>query len=296
MNLLHGIPVTLILLLATPRNAAGAFDFAKIIDLLDCLKDIFLTVANSPGAIEFTIEKSGIEHEIFYGEKAQEGEFPYHATLLYPDGKGHYCGGSIIAQKWILTAAHCVDDKPLPQVVVGTVNLDNLENATIMNVRRKVLHPEYRNLEADFALLELTEDLEYSEYIQPITLANKEDDPEQYSNCVVTGSGRTENGTPSGHLLYAKMNYEEDKLCSEEVYYPFYNPKWCICVRNPKAAQIDCKGDSGGPWVCGTSQKKQFGIVSYGEGDCDLNYPSVYADVREAKLWIQETCGDCQKE
>ena len=85
------------------------------------------------------------------GYQAEDGQFPFMASIQtqgYGDGTaGHFCGGSVIGSRWILTAAHCmVDTKPGDiQVGVGRTNIDDFSTGQTLAVDRIVVHPDYED-------------------------------------------------------------------------------------------------------------------------------------------------------
>ena len=99
------------------------------------------------------------------GSTATEGEFPFMASIQTrgADGTdGHFCGGSVIGTRWVLTAAHCmVDTKPGDiQVGVGRTNLDDLSTGQTLTVDRIVVHPDYADTGTfDAALVHVTGDI-----------------------------------------------------------------------------------------------------------------------------------------
>ena len=125
------------------------------------------------------------------GSTASEGEFPFMASIQSKgsDGTdGHFCGGSVIGSRWILTAAHCmVDTKPGDiQVGVGRTDLDDLSTGQTLTADRVVVHPDYEETGTfDAALIHVTADIASPS----IPLAAVGDDAAEASGTTLTVAG-----------------------------------------------------------------------------------------------------------
>lgn len=108
------------------------------------------------------------------GQTAQPGQFPYIVSLRIVSeimDPFHNCGGSILNERWVLTAAHCVEfGAELTRIVVGAHHL--LEDGIEHRVHRIFVHPGYdaETLSDDIALIELAEPIEFGERVQPVEL------------------------------------------------------------------------------------------------------------------------------
>jgi len=140
------------------RGASTALR-AALLALLGCT----LPVA----AADDTSERSATDQpgqRILGGQQAAAGKWPWSVALLDvlgdPGSRQHYCGGSVIAPRWVLTAAHCVDggtEEDEIQVLVGSNDLED-RSARRIDVRSIHLHEgySYDGYENDIALLELS--------------------------------------------------------------------------------------------------------------------------------------------
>lgn len=124
-----------------------------------------------------------VEDRIHGGQLARPGQFPYIVSITHirQTANGmkvhHTCGGSILNERWILTAAHCTQrNNSVPaniRVLVGATNV--VTDGEVYEVERVINHPQYNytDLTNDISLLYLTQDLEWSDTVQPISLKNQ---------------------------------------------------------------------------------------------------------------------------
>lgn len=129
------------------------------------------------------------EGRIIGGEKAEEGQFPYQASLRTSTGS-HFCGGSIISSSWVLTAAHCTDGRNYKNtfVVVGSLVLSE---GTCHDLASIVQHPAYNSqkMENDISLLRVANKIVFTRNVQPILLETAF--VNQSSNAQASGWGKT---------------------------------------------------------------------------------------------------------
>ena len=126
---------------------------------------------------------------------SQPGKYPWQASLQDPDFE-HHCGASLISSRWLLTAAHCVILKPVPNFWNIVLGINDLKQQTTHYVVDKVvLHPHFRiwppTRAGDIALLRLSKDVDISSpYVRPITLADAGQSFLNNPNCWITGWGK----------------------------------------------------------------------------------------------------------
>jgi len=217
-----------------------------------------------------------------------------------------FCGGTIINQSWILTAAHCTENKTADgiAIVAGTYNLTT-SMGELRNVKAIYEHEDYDPsiLMHDIALLELEEPLELSDSVEIILPANTDDPLEDGQMYSLAGWGALEEGGYGTPDLYTvEVPAVSLEYCIETLS-DFYNINFgyydlivenfdTIICAGGVTGKDSCQGDSGGPMTMevGCAQLI-YGIVSWGFGCGTSNLPGVYASVAMHRQWIEETSG-----
>ncbi|XP_047407227.1 plasma kallikrein [Sciurus carolinensis] len=230
------------------------------------------------------------------GTNSSLGEWPWQVSLQVKlTTRSHLCGGSIIGNQWILTAAHCFDGIPLPDVwriYGGFVKLSNITKETpFSRIKEIIIHQKYKISESshDIALIKLQAPLNYTEFQKPICLPSKYDANAIYTNCWVTGWGyNKERGEIQNILQKANIPLVTNDECQKR-YKDYVITKQMVCAGYKEGGKDACKGDSGGPLVCKHNGMWQLvGITSWGEGCGRREQPGVYTKVAEYVDWILE--------
>ncbi|EGI68359.1 Chymotrypsin-1 [Acromyrmex echinatior] len=218
------------------------------------------------------------------GRDAPVGKFPYQVSLR-KSGR-HFCGGSIINHNTILTAGHCLviyrmNPSALKSLTIhaGTNLLS--ENGTVYKAKQAIIHETFDSIRIinDIGLLILSTPIEYTKYIQPISLATTNVAPGSY--CILAGWGRIElGGIIPDKLQEIELNvYDQDKCHQSQRRVQFSHI--CTLTRIGEGA---CHGDSGSPLV---SNGFQIGIVSFGT-PCARGRPDVHTRVTSFTKWIKK--------
>ncbi|KAM7150596.1 mast cell protease 1A-like [Macrochelys suwanniensis] len=245
--------------------------------------------------------------EIIGGREAKPHSRPYMASLDIRRGnKGVRCGGFLVSENFVLTAAHCKGKKIT--VTLGAHNIKKREqNKQVIPVRRQIPHPEYDNespnndimllqvpppfhhpAPSDLTLLQLAKGAKLNRWVKSIALPRVNERVKPGTVCSVAGWGRTSTETESTPDTLQEVDVEvlDDDVClrNPNGLYPNYNASTMMCVGDPDDDKDSAKGDSGGPLVCG---KTAQGIVSWGSED--ETPPGVYTKISAFIPWIRAT-------
>ncbi|XP_048019560.1 cathepsin G-like [Megalobrama amblycephala] len=226
---------------------------------------------------------------IVNGRKAIPHSRPYMVSIQ-TCGE-HHCGGFLISDQYVLTAAHCWSRCELLTVVVGADDLRKSKSSDHIRVESSILHPDYNTSteENDIMLLKLEKEVEIKKKVKPISLPEEEEDIKAGTLCTVAGWGSVEpdgQGT-SDYLMEANTTVLSQAKCKEK-WGSLYIGQQMICVYGKGGT---CSGDSGGPLICGGTA---VGITSFGsEHRCNSRkHPEVYTKISAYIKWINNVIGN----
>ncbi|XP_045389892.1 chymotrypsinogen B2 [Lemur catta] len=226
---------------------------------------------------------------IVNGEDAVPGSWPWQVSLQDKTGF-HFCGGSLISEDWVVTAAHC-GVTTSDRVVAGEFDQgSDEENVQVLQIAKVFKNPKFSLLTVrnDITLLKLATPAQFSETVSPVCLPSADDDFPAGSPCVTTGWGKTK----------YNANKTPDKL--QQAVLPLVSTADCKKVWGSKITDVmvcagasgvsSCNYDSGGPLVYQKDGAWTLvGIVSWGSSTCSTSTPAVYARVTALLPWVQET-------
>ncbi|KAF5305588.1 hypothetical protein FQA39_LY01679 [Lamprigera yunnana] len=261
--------------------------------------------------------------KIFGGKVTQFEEFPWTVQLQYNHESqlSINCGGTLISNRYVLTAAHCVDKVALRSVgqlvnvVLGEFDTRNATDCIdmlgiiycadaplVVPVESVIIHPEWSikpaaTIDHDIALIRLTQSVKFTEYIRPICLPSSSTVIKEGQQLIVVGWGQTETGLSSPIKLKATVPVANKVQCigtyKSNKRLTVGNGEFCVGGEDG----IDsCTGDSGGPLMyqddtAGESLWYLAGVVSFGPNEpCGVrNYPGLYTHVPNYVQWIHNT-------
>ncbi|XP_006139007.2 coagulation factor X [Pelodiscus sinensis] len=227
------------------------------------------------------------------GKDCLPGECPWQALLLNEKEEG-FCGGTILNQFFILTAAHCINQSKIIKVIVGEVDREKEENTEMIYAAEKVMvHGRFvsATYDYDIALIKLREPIKFSKYVIPACLPDVD-----FANEIlmtqksgrVSGFGRLfEQGRMSNKLQVLEVPYIDRNSCKQSSTFMITENMFCAGYDN--VTKDACQGDSGGPHV--TKYKDTYfvtGIVSWGEGCARKGKYGVYTKVSKLEGWVRK--------
>nr|XP_025045712.1 mast cell protease 1A-like [Pelodiscus sinensis] len=199
--------------------------------------------------------------KIIGGKEAKPHSRPYMAFLEIQDGEETFgCCGFLVAENFVLTAAHCPGAGMEINVILGAHDIGNMERTQQkMSVSKKIPHPEYdeETFNNDIMLLKV------------------------HSLCNVSGWGMTSLTATTDTLREVNLSVVTDDDCKSR--YLNYFPISMLCVGVRRYRRSTYQGDSGGPLVCGGVAE---GIVSFGVKN-SITPPVVFTRISHFLPWIK---------
>lgn len=238
------------------------------------------------------------------GKEAKKGSHPWQVLFRLPDSPGH-CGGALLNERWVLTAAHCFEllgksvQPSHVQALLGKHNQFLSEPyqlaARILSV---IVHPDYDrdSQDSDIALVKLDSSVEFSDYVRPVALGDPDfvqaeffSKPDVHG--VVSGWGKTETAGHSKVLQEIRVPIKKAVVCKASTELEVTENMFCAGYSKGQTHRDTCEGDSGSPFVTENGGKFYVvGIVSFGEQSClSKGKYGFYAKVHKFTPWIKKT-------
>lgn len=285
-----------------------------------CMKIVLIIYLITSWKMSQTAGKSGeddndkakdMSARIIGGTKADFSKYTFITRItrkMEPEGS-ELCGGSILTEEWVLTAAHCVvdnDNSEIGNLVTYGVDSFNVYAGTPLRVGSssdqnrqkrgvKEIHPhnDYTPIPGikhhDIAVMKVDERFKFTDYVQPVKFACA-DYLKGYNfdiKCYVAGWGWTGSGA-ADNLQEADLPLVDASDCAKKLKAALFEDG-TICAGYVEGGKDSCQGDSGGPLVC---DGVLTGVVSGGLGCAEPDQPGVYMYVGYYVSWMESTVNE----
>ncbi|XP_041778114.1 CLIP domain-containing serine protease 2-like [Anopheles merus] len=249
------------------------------------------------------------DDKISFGQDAKLFQFPWMALLKSKAGS-FFCGGTLINERYVLTAAHCLVNNDVASVRLGEYDL----NSTIdcnkhgdcapapqdIPVERAISHEDYsaRYKQHDIGLIRLARRASLNDNVLPICLPVTPAFLTKQTIFFVVGWGQTQNALFANKLQFTKLDLMANDECLKQLrpkdrFVRISDSQLCAIGSN---LSDNCSGDSGGPLKSISIQNSryvQYGVVSFGLRTCGKqSAPGVYTRVEHYVDWILEQLED----
>lgn len=243
---------------------------------------------------------NGVGHgRIVGGHEAEEHQWPWQVALFIDDA--WFCGGSLISDEWVMTAAHCADGAGFFDVMAGAHNVraSTEEHRVEITSYEGMVHPDWdpNTLKNDIALVKLPEKIPFDEFIRPACLPPKSDSDETYVGQLTTPVGWGKNADDAGGItpdlnMVSDLPVITNAACADTYGSIIYDGIMCIDSSGGKGV---CNGDSGGTLnIRQEAENKwtQVGISSFvSSAGCESGNPHGFARVAKHLEWIETVTG-----
>ncbi|XP_065674644.1 serine protease 27 isoform X2 [Hydra vulgaris] len=264
------------------------------------------STANPDGkAILPSCGTKGISHgRIVGGKNAKEGDWPWQVNIDYrynTGNPGHHCGGTLINEEWVLSAAHCFYDNPDKNDYWLKLGEHDIKKDNgweqLYSIKELLLHPQYEHngFHYDLALLRLNSTAKLNNRVRTACLPGPQLTFPIGTECFITGWGLLqEYGDAPAILQQAKVPLINQNKCIVAFNQLNFNVTQEMLCAGYDTGKIDaCAGDSGGPLVCKVSDLKKktdvwylWGTISWGVGCARKGLYGVFSNTKVLRSWI----------
>jgi hypothetical protein len=297
---------------ATTTSARGRYAFGGLsAGTYNVRQEVPFGLRNTTGGEGAVVTPSVIERapsaNIIGGAETTIEEYPFMVAVgfVFEGQFVHFCGGSLISDRWVVTAAHCTEGLS-PEgagVLVGTNDVSD-GSGQVFEVAAMHIHPDYvltpeEPTDEPFSVL-AGFDIALWELATPVGLADSELNTVEM---LPSGTRLDRTGTLATTIGWGASSLASDLLqevhtpifdqdACHEVYFDAINFETQICAGTPEGGIDACQGDSGGPMLVRSRDRNEWrlaGITSYGNGCALPGNPGVWARVSALSDWAEAT-------
>jgi len=234
--------------------------------------------------------EEGPSKKIVGGEEATPNQWPWIVALFVDNA--WFCGGSLISENWVMTAAHCVDGALYFDILAGAHNVRESSEPHRVEITsfNGFTHESWdtSDLSNDIALIELPSPITFNDYIKPSCLPAPGNTADVGDMVSVIGWGRPSDSA-SGISPVLRMVHDIPVMSNRECnsYYGIVKDG-VVCI-DTTGGRGSCNGDSGGPLIDEVSSGKwnQVGVVSFGStAGCEVGAPAGFTRTEYYLDWI----------
>jgi len=248
---------------------------------------------------------------IVHGEEVKPGERPYQASIQINYGdrltdsakSTHFCGGAVLSDRYIITAAHCMKGQVAKNLKVVRGTIDITDRSSPVNRVKRIIRADYNDItkKNDLTLLEIDldniENLDRLNHhqVKNISVCPQSFDPEG-QDCVVSGWGHLKHKGSSVPTILREVSLRvlHADTCAKMLNRYPWDPKDSTMLCAGGEDKDACQGDSGGPMVCKMEDGSEClaGVVSWGVGCATEGVPGVYTNLRNYLRWINDSISE----
>ncbi|RVE70968.1 hypothetical protein OJAV_G00069870 [Oryzias javanicus] len=242
------------------------------------------------------LKVSAVCCQVLAQERIVGGYVPVPHSIKYivsiqTTDRQHFCGGFLINKFWVITAAHCNIGLNRMVIVAGDYSLTVYEG-TEQEIQPQILypHPDYNSVtnNSDIMLIKLRAPVFLNNYVSVVLLPRQDATIAEGKMCRVSGWGYT---APSGGQIPSTLRTVTLPIvslekCNSSDSFNGSITENMLCAGYSLGGKDACQGDSGGPLVC---NGRAYGVVSWGKGCAEAQFPGVYTTVSKFRRWIDET-------
>jgi len=246
-------------------------------------------------------QKASGHTRIVGGTNARPGDWPWQASVHYSWSPGinrQWCGGTLIDEEWVLSAAHCFDDKNVRRYWFKLGEHDLRVDSTSEQTRRAKeihVHPQYNTKTSDYdlALIKLESKVQLNDRVRTACLPGPNTQFPAGTNCAISGWGKLSESIAGPAILQQAQVPLASQAACQKAYHRYKITDRMICAGAAQGKIDACQGDSGGPLVCKDSQDAWYvvGATSWGVGCARRGLYGVYADVKNMRQWVNKVAG-----